>query len=529
MFSQPLISRRAALQAFGSIGVAALAAACGSSGSSPSSAGGSQASGQPQSGGTLRTGLPGDIATLDPHQFDNLVVQTTWLAYDRLIQYDEKLKPTSRLAESWELSSDAKTLEFKLRKGVHFHTGREFTSADVKYNLERVRKPNVASGQFKGFSSWWTTIDTPDDYTVVLKSEVSRPGAFDLFEYLNMGDKETLEGPDAKTKVIGTGPFVFGEWVPGDHIHLTRNKDYWLAGGAHIDEIQAQIFTDTQAMIASVQAGATDMAIQFPVREAIRLKSDNKFQVSVNPLSGQYYMLPVNTDIKPLDNKLVRQALSYAFNRKRFTDTVWGGLVQPRVLPWAPTGPAYDEAKNSQYGYDLDKARDLMKQANVTSADLEVIFASGNAEIATALEMYQADLQQIGIKLTLKPMDRPAWQTELNRKPKATYKGLDMHQGAYGQIESSSVFFLSNNFNPEVNTENYVSEQYTKLVQGVSTEADPTKRKALYEQLNDEMLDDCVRLIVSAAPGITVTSSKVQGLTWNVHEGIDYEKISLSS
>jgi ABC-type transport system substrate-binding protein len=104
--------------------------------------------------------------------------------------------------------------------------GRELNSDDVKYNIIRARDPKVGAGQFSKPANWFNEIDTPDKYTVVLKSEDPRPLAFDFFEYFNIVDKDAMESPDAKEKLVGTGPFTFVEWLQGDHLTFTRNKNY---------------------------------------------------------------------------------------------------------------------------------------------------------------------------------------------------------------------------------------------------------------------------------------------------------------
>ena len=151
-------------------------------------------------------------------------VNANWMPYDRLTAYDANLKPQPMLAESWEFSSDFKQLKLNLRKGVHFHSGRELTSDDIKWNLMHVRDPKVAAGALILQSKWYTSIETPDKFTVVLGSEQPRPATFDFFEYFDIVDSETA---DAMQTLIGTGPFKFVEWAQGDHLLFTRNADYW--------------------------------------------------------------------------------------------------------------------------------------------------------------------------------------------------------------------------------------------------------------------------------------------------------------
>src|SRR5262249_5599722 len=165
----------------------------------------------PKTGGTLRIGQVADILYLEPQPNQKATSPHGWLAFDRLINYDLTVKPQPMLAESWEQNSDAKQIKLSLRKGVQFHSGREVTSDDVKYSIMRARDPKLATGVILQQSTWFTTIDTPDKYTVLLKSEEPRPLVFDFFQELNIVDKVTLDSPDAKTKSIGTGPFKFVE------------------------------------------------------------------------------------------------------------------------------------------------------------------------------------------------------------------------------------------------------------------------------------------------------------------------------
>ena len=174
------------------------------------------APGQAKPGGTLRSAIVGDLPGIDGQQSLPGINVTVGNAYEQLIRYGDNLTPQPLLAESWDLGADGKEIKINLRKGVQFHDGREFTSDDVKYSLLRLRDPKIAAivGPAAIQSSWWTTVDTPDKSTVILKSEMPRPGVFDFFQSFTIVDKNTMEGPDAKTKANGTGPFTFVEWVP---------------------------------------------------------------------------------------------------------------------------------------------------------------------------------------------------------------------------------------------------------------------------------------------------------------------------
>ena len=105
-------------------------------------------------------------------------------------------------------------------------------------------------------SSWITDIQTPDKYTVVLGTDQPRPSLFDYLQFVNISDPETYAGPNSSTKVVGTGPFEFVEWIQGDHVTLRKNAKYWRSGVPLLDEQQFMILRDPQAMVAQLEAGA---------------------------------------------------------------------------------------------------------------------------------------------------------------------------------------------------------------------------------------------------------------------------------
>ena len=196
--------------------------------SGPTVAAGSQpaaATSKPRAGGVLRAATVGEYVNIDGHYYSPKAGLATWIIYDTLTRYDDDLKVQPMLAESWEQSSDARQLTLKLRKGVTFHNGREFTSDDVLYNFNRVTDAKITAGIITNFIPPETTWEAPDKYTVVVKSKNPWPAIFDWLEVVGILDKETMEGPDSKTKAVGTGPFTFMEWVPGRPSHLRQEQE----------------------------------------------------------------------------------------------------------------------------------------------------------------------------------------------------------------------------------------------------------------------------------------------------------------
>jgi peptide/nickel transport system substrate-binding protein len=452
----------------------------------------------PRSGGSLTVGTTLDIDTLDGHRLSGATGNWRFMTYDALITYDGNRQPQPMLAESWDTSPDDMQLKVNLRKGVQFHSGRELTSDDVKWNILRVRDPKVGASQLLNMSNWFTDVQTPDKYTLVLISDQPRPAAFDLLEYLSVLDPVTMQGPDAQTKVVGTGPFVLEEATAGSRMRFSRNSSYWRSGRPYLDEVVLNILKDTAALSVSLEAGANAMALFPPLDDALRLQQDPAYRILFKD-SGYNYGVWANTTVPPTDNKLVRQAMNYAIDRNRWVQTYLHGVAgQARDLPWPPSSPAADEQRNAQYAFDLDKARSLLQSSGVTNLDMDLLYPTQSGapvDLAVLAQMYQQDAAQIGVNMTLKPLDLTTFNSQvINRQ----YQGMFVSIGGFDMVDPGSFFSISVAWNPKGNTPGYSSDQYTQLINSASTETDPAKRRDVYNSLNDLILDESFGMMVSS-------------------------------
>ncbi len=464
-------------------------------------------------------GLPGDLATLDGHLTQGLTgFDTLWQVFDRLTAYDAKLQPQPMLAESWDLTPDLTQFHLNLRKGVQFHSGRELTSDDVKWNILRVRDPKVAAGGFVNQSSWFTTVETPDKYTIVLKSDQPRPAAFDFFEFLNILDPVTMQAADAVQHAVGTGPFKLDEWAQGSHVTFSKNANYWRSGRPFLDGITAPIITDQQARLAQFESGALDVMPNPSASDLIRLQADHAYQVLVHPLSAQFFVLGANVLLPPTDNKLIRQALSYAIDRQRFADTVLGGLDAPEALPWPSFSAAYEPAKQ-QATFDLDKARSLIAQAGTGAFAMDALISSASQELFELVQIVQGDLARIGVTLNIKRLESAALLDQINNRK---YQGITIGSQNFAQLEPVTILTRSRTYDPVMNNEGFKSEQYTQLIASAGGEADAGKRKHIYSQLNDLMLDESFAVVVSQFRPKLALRGAVHDIGPTLHEGFAY-------
>ncbi len=479
---------------------------------------------QPRTGGTLQTAILADVLNLDGHILTGSGRDSFFTAFDHLALYDDQLKPQPALAESWDLAPDLTQIKLNLRQGVQFHTGREFTSDDVKWNLLRVRDPKTNSVGFANQSNWFTSIDTPDKYTVVLKSDQPRPAIFDFFEYLNILDHETMEGPDSRTKVVGTGPFTFVEWAQGDHITMARNANYWQSGRPYVDGIVIKVIKDASAAVATLEAGAADVISTPPLQDFVRLSADPNYLGLINPNSGQFYCQGVNVLNPPLDDKRVRQALNYALDRQRIADRLLMGTSQPESLPWQPASLAYEASKQNFFTFDLDKAKALLAQAGVSNLNIDILPLADFPVLQLMAQVYQGDLASIGVTLNVLQIDSPSWFDQANNRK---YNGFYSTSSTFAQLEPVTLFTNGRVLDPNSNNSGFKDDQYQSLINQAAGEPDTAKRKAIYSQLNDFFLDQSFVMPIADNKTRWAARARVHNVLYTLNESFSYADLWL--
>ncbi|MBA2447677.1 MAG: ABC transporter substrate-binding protein, partial [Chloroflexi bacterium] len=474
------------------------------------------AAGGPPRGGALRIAQVADVQPKNVHTlyFPNYA----WLNQvgETLIRKDWRagLKDTPVLAESWELSPDALSLTFKLRKGVKFHSGRELAAEDVKANLLRVREEKVGS-QWRGYSNDIGEIETPDSSTIVLKFKEPRPGIFDMFEALVMLDPRSFDDLDTGAQVVGTGPFKWVRWTPNDQLVLARNPDYWRSGVPLLDEVVIRVVPDPQALSVNLESGAVDLAVSPAYAEIPRLKGNPSLSVLSSDAGSENFYLGADVLQPPLDDPRVRQAINWAIDRKRIVDSVLQGVGRPKSIPWGPSNPAWDEGQANAYSFDLERARALLTEAG-QGAGFDVTLTTNTAlePLRGMAQVLQSDLARLGVRVRIQEMEASGWLENLvGRK----FRGLWLGPTGAGNFHPGSVVTLLFPFRP-ANASNYQSDRYAELAQRARVETDPARAKDGYRELTQLLLDESFVMPITMQRTTWAMSKKVQGFDYTALE-----------
>ncbi len=459
-----------------------------------------------KSGGTLRYVIASDIT---PKTIPHTVSPTNDILYsciyDTLIRYKtDVLEATPQLADSWEFNADKTQLTFHLHKGVLFHSGKPLTSAAVKWNIERVGDPALGS-QLLNFSKWVVKSETPDDTTLVLTFDQPRPSMLDMFENLFIAEPESIQGTiDGKT-FIGTGPFTFKDWQPGDHYSFVKNPAYFRPGLPYLDAVEVKIVPDTQAQLITVQSGAAEIAENAEPRDARSLQSDKKYQVIVPTQWVGLWYVGVDVKAQGLGDKRVRQAIGFAIDRKRMVDTVLFGFGEPTVLPWQKNSPAFDPAFADAFSYDLTKAKQLLNAAGVSSLDLSYIVSNAYLPTHGIAQVLQDDLSKIGIKADINKLDHPQYLPKLTG---GKMNGIWSGTVGFMHMTPSTLFVQSFPYRVP-NSSNFDTPEYRSLIDA-SLNTPEAGVKDVYHRLDQMLVDEAFMLPITPTVSPRIAAASVR-------------------
>ena len=447
----------------------------------------------PAAAKTLNFALDGNPDTLDPHKTSGtLTFQALKSIYDTLVEPDMSEKIVPALAEKWEVSEDELTWTFYLKKGVVFHNGDKLTAKDVKATFDRIMDKATASPKAKEFGSI-TAIETPDDFTVVLK--LKEPAA-PLLATLASGwgailPKSLIDsGHDFGNQPVGTGPFVLKEWIRDSQIILDKNDKYWMKGYPKLDRVTIHIIPERAVQIQGLISGQLDVAYlidkdDLPILEA---SQDVTIEKSMTAL---ILVMSINCSNPVLQDVRVRRAINHAIDKQKVLDVAYNG-GQP-IGTFMDYGNAYYKDFNALYPYDPEKAKKLLAEAGVAPETVFELFLPQNYELhVKAGEMYQDMLAKVGLNVKIKLVDWSTWISDVYRAAKYDLTVI----GHTGKLD------------PDGTLAGYGSEgRYVKWVNPRAAELIDQARKVSGFENRKKLYDEVLQIMAEEVPFMYLGSS----------------------
>jgi peptide/nickel transport system substrate-binding protein len=469
--------------------------------------------------------------------FNNLVIYKQDVAQNSL----ESIVPD--LAESWAWSDDKKVLNFKLRQGVKWHDGKQFTSADVKCTFDMLMGKSQQKFRKNPRKSWYdevVDVTTNGDFGVAFNLKRPQPALLALLAsgYTPVYPCHVSPG-EMRTKPIGTGPFKFVEFKANESIKLTRNPDYWKKGLPHLDGIEFTIIPNRSTAILAFVAGKFDMT--FPTEVSIPLLKDVKAQAPkavcvVEPINVSTNII-VNSSAPPFDNLDIRRAMALTLDRKAFVSILNEGQadIGATMLP-APGGlwamPKEMLETIPGYGPDInanrEQARKLMQKAGYgPDKHLAVKVSTRNIPVYRDPAVILIDqLKSIYIDGELDVVETANWFSKVARKDYTL--GLNLTGNAVDDPDQS--FYENYSCNSERNYTNYCNKDIEKLFDQQSQETDVAKRMKLVWDIDKKLQEDVARPIIFHGRMGTCWQPYVKGITIMVnssYNGYRYEDVWL--
>ena len=358
---------------------------------------------------TATIALPGvQVETLNPYAHSTTQIYPTWKhVIEPLMEWSwSKKQIVPILAESWS-NPDNNTWVFKLKKGVRFHDGSDFTAADVVHSYTRIQK-DPDSKQASSIAHV-NEIEAVDPYTVRLRTK--SPDAALVFRLAqrfitNKAAYDRLGGAKADKLALGTGPYKFKEWVRGQWFALEKNAGY--AHSDHrptVDEIVFRNIPEAEVAITTLMNREVDIISNVPPESAHRVTGSARIETA---RTVNIMFLGMHTSVPEFKNKLVRQAVNYAIDREALTQRVLRGYAYPMDAPVGPDQYGYSPEIGPKYSHDPGKAKQLLTQAGLANGfEVDFLVPLGQYnKVKDVAEAIGSMLNAVGIRAKLRTQDQ---------------------------------------------------------------------------------------------------------------------------
>ena len=451
-------------------------------------------------------GIPQDLEdSLDPHKA--LAAGTKEILFN---VYEGLLKPDSQgnnipaVAESYTVSEDLMTYTFKLRDGIKFHNGKNVTADDVKYSIDKFAGISDGSEPLVSAFSVIEEVNIIDDKTVDV---VLNTPDTDLPTYLAMVSAAIIpkdnENPD--TVAIGTGPYKYVSRSPQENVICEAFDDYW-GEKANIKNVTFKVEANADSIVMDLLGGSIDFYARLTIDQVKQLNDEfSVYEGTMNLVQALY----LNNNVKPFDDVRVRQALSYATDVDEILDiTAEGKGTKIGSSMFPAFGKYYDESLSELYPTDIEKAKELLKEAGYKNGfNMTITVPSNYQPHIDVAQVLAEQYKKIGVNAEIQLVEWNSWLSDVytGRDFESTVIGVDASYLAASALLSRFESTAANNFI------NFKSDAYDKAYNKTLTTADDDERTALYLECEKILADEAANVYIQDLPEYVVLNKKFTG------------------
>ncbi|SHI51262.1 ABC transporter substrate-binding protein [Wenxinia saemankumensis] len=486
-------------------------------------------------GGTLNVGLTYEIDTMNTYSTGYLAdAQHTiiegLLAPDENAQYVPVLATEVPTVENGGIvvSEDGQsmTITYTLREGVKWHDGEDFTSEDVAFTWEAVRDPAFIAESKSGTESI-TSIETPDDYTVIVNYDSIVPDFASTLFTFGIMPEHILAGQDLNTHEynelpVGTGPFMATEFARGQYVVLDRNPDYWRTAEngdqlPYLDRLVFNIVPDTNTLMTQLRSRELDMVVKTPYNQAAQVESFGGYELIVGPLLSWGH-LDFNFENEFLADIAVRQAFAHAIDRNVLIQAQ-GGFPEAIKSIVVPIFEFYDE-NTPEYEFDPEEANRILDEAGYTMGEdgirtkdgerlsFEYVTAAGSADDENIQQIIMAQLAQVGIEIV--PDNRAGVALR-----EARYNGdYDLYYGRW-ITSADPVYSIFYGTEGALNGQGYSNPELDAVFETVENSIDTETRMRAFSDIQRIVAEDLPTLPLTTNVSLITVTERLQNFTPN--------------
>ncbi|CAN5707842.1 ABC transporter substrate-binding protein [soil metagenome] len=478
---------------------------------------------EPQPGGTLNYAEAGDFEDFNPWGFSAVNMGIYNQVFSRLLWKDTEGEVHPDIAESWQLADDGLSLTLQVRQDVTWQDGEPCTAEDFVtmfgYLQDEALVDYQGVSKIQGLFVPITGVLAPDEYTVELRFAAPVPYILDILDYWFAIKIEDSADPQMlQSFPVGTGPFAMTEWEPAQYVTLEKYAEYFQADLPYLDEIMFQRLDRAETLVPNLQSGSIS-GIQLTAPSDVGpLLEDDNYAVDIIEAAGSIFNIIVNVNKPPFDQKVVRQALSYSLNRPGMAETAFFGVSSPITSPFfSPASLAYREDLVMAHPFDLEMASSMLEEAGVSDLQMTINVTPVWPQMELFCLIWQADLQQIGVNLTVNEVEAAQFY---DIGGAGDLLGFDVHPWLVGRTTRDPAIFFSTQTiyrGGDMNRTGYVNQELEDLVAQGATEVDEEARRAIYQRLNEIVVDESFMIQVATDPRIWVFDTTVQGTQWDLN------------
>ncbi len=482
----------------------------------------------PAYGDVLVLSSIGDASNLIPMlSSDASSHEVAGFLFNGLVKYDKDYNIVGDLARSWDIENDGKLLRFHLRNDVLWHDGAKFTARDVMFTYILIIDPKTPTAYAEKYKLV-KRARILDEYTFEVEYDKPLAPALISWGSLQVLPEHILKGVDiTKTPFarspVGTGPFSFVSWQTGQKITVKANEKYF-DGVPYFTGINYRIIPDQNTEFLELKAGSIDMMGLTPLQYLRQTETPDfkKLYAKYKFLSDGYTYLGFNLKKKPFDDKLVRQAISYAIDRDEIIKGVLNGLGEPTTGPYKP-GTKWYNTKVTRYQYNPDKARELLMQAGYLDRNgdgiieldgrdltITILTNQGNPLREKTAQIVQQRLKQVGIAVKIRIIE---WTVFLKEYvDKGNFDAVILGWNILQDPDLYNVWHSSQAVKGGLNFVNYKDPEVDKLLTDGRQTFDETKRKQCYDRFQEVLADQQPYIFLYVPYSLPAVSSRIKGI-----------------